>query len=225
MATEVDKVDGVERIYTVWQWCCDAYNIHGNRTLAFPPGTDPTKTYQWRYLTTLQRKFSEWGFSDEMCREFIATAVRYARDRRLLVKGLSIFHQSNIMEVCYDQMTRRASATAAALAAIARAASWLDAQRRPQQQSVDRLLERDGLGAFTNLVKWYQAGHLPDQALATIASCQAAVVRLAKINQAERDLLPSTTSLYLIRTSLQQDINTKLRLRSILKDEWRPACV
>lgn len=87
----------------VWSWCFDAYLLEGIR-LRFPKSSDYTKTYQWRYVKAITKKFNEWNLNEESCKKFISVAVEFARRKRVLRKGLSVLHQKNIMQLCYDEM-------------------------------------------------------------------------------------------------------------------------
>jgi len=212
-----------DRIQTIWHWCCDAYLRRGHR-LSFPRGTDPTKTYQWRYLEALERQFHTWDFDDALCRRFIDIAAAYATERGLIRKGLSIFFQRNLLRVCYDRLRADEDRHASILEALASSHAWLAEHGMGMGRQVDTLLERGGLGSYTNLTKWYQAGHITDLYLALSRACGIALARLANADGQERALLPKATKLVLVRAPLVRDPLLKARAREILQDDWRQMC-
>ena len=215
-----------DRIQTLWKWCCDAYLQRGHK-LSFPRGTDPAKTYQWRYLEALGQKFVEWDFDDDLCRRFISVTAAYAKERGLVHKGLSIFFQRNLLQVCYDRLRAEEDRHASVLDSLASTHDWLAEQVHLDggRPLVDILLRRGGLGSYTNLIKWYQAGHITDLYLALSCACGVALVRLAKVDERERLLLPKATKLVLVRAPLVRNPALKAKARKILQDDWRQLCL
>lgn len=208
------------RIYTIWGICQDAYLRIGNRKLSWPKDTDPTKTYQWRYLETLNKKFLEWEFSDAMCIAFIEAGVQYAVKNRLLAKGLAIFHQTNIINACYNRIKAQTDQRATIIDQITAAKTWLDTKSQ-NTPIITTLLTRERDGAYCNLVKWYQSGHLPTCFLAISRSCGSAIRQLPPD---ERKLIPNDAILFTTQMSLSQDARFMLQMRAILQEDWRQSC-
>lgn len=214
-----------DRIYTIWQWCRDAYLQHGNRRLSLPPETDPTKTYQWRYLESLNKRFTEWGLSDKLCKEFIKTAVCYAKERKLLNKGLTIFLQNNILGECYERLRKYADCVTDIVSILRKTKLWIDNQvKESNNDLVALLLKRKRIGSYTNIVCWYQSGHISDTYLSLSRSCGVALAQLETIDKTERKLLPSSYELFTQRTSILKETKTKLDIKYILQDDWRKPC-
>ncbi len=207
------------RINTIWQWCCDAYSNRGRR-LAFPKNTPPAKTYQWRYLEALANKFVEWGFDDQLCQRFIKITVDYAVAHRTLSKGLSIFFQSNILQVCYRKLQDEVNKTNTVIASIAAMRSWVldQAGDRPM---ITAFLTRSNFGAYPNIVRWYQAGQLTELYLSLSKAAMAAIARLAKEHPQDRAELPSATKLFLTRSTFLSDYNIAVEAQKALCDDWR----
>ena len=212
-----------DRIRIVWEWCCAAYLQYGNRKLSFPRNTDPTKTYQWRYLQTLEHKFREWEFDDTLAKAFIVIGVKYAVRHKLMNKGLAIFHQSNLLKVFHDQLCKAAAFAKSTIGIVANTKSWLDSQAAGQPL-LDVLLMRESIGSYSNIVKWYQAGRLPVEYLALSRSCGLAMARLLKEAPGEREVLPDNLCLFTTRTSILQEVDTKFKLRNTLQEDWRLPC-
>jgi len=220
MATTVD------RIHLIWCWCCDAYLRIAGRRLSLQKDTDPTKTYQWRFLTALNKKFDEWEFDDALCKAFIDVAVRYAKRRHLLNKGLSIFLQGNLLQECHDELRAQDRKGEDILHILRRTKAWL------VQQAVDHdgdivaaLTERCGIGAYPNIVRWYEGGQLPEIYLALSRSCGIVIARLARQHADERALLPKDYRLCLVQNSALSSPCAKFDIKNILQDDWRRSCL
>lgn len=210
------------QVYTIWQWCCNAYLQHGQRRLSFPRDTDPTKTYQWRYMEALRSKFKEWEFDDRMSKDFIEIAVQYANKNHLLNKGPSIFMQKNLLEVCYNELKNREKSVDGMINIINRANTWLHNQVG-DKPLLNVLLRCESLGSYPNIIKWYKSSHLPEQYLALSQSCGLAMATLAKTKPDERSLLPNNARLFMLRMAILNNTAIKFQIRSILHNDWRKA--
>lgn len=208
-----------DRIMTIWQWCHDAYLRRGRR-LSFPKKTDPTKTYQWRYLEALERRLSEWGFDDDLAKRFIDVAAAYASERGLMAKGLAIFFQSNILAVCYRRLQEELVRIDQTLDTIGRAQSFVQ-QQAGQRSLQAAMLARASLGAYSNIVQWYQAGHITDLYVALSKSAMASLAQLAKTRPSERLILPAATTLFIVRSSFLRESGVRQKAMNILQDDWR----
>ncbi len=213
----------MSNIDTIWQMCTQAYLQIGNRKLAFPAQTDRTKTYQWRFLERLNNKFTEWKFTDALKKEYIEAAVTHAKQYKLLDKGLALLHQSNIMKLCYKHVTDKVQRVENSLDTVIRVRKFL-VEQMPNGITYKGLLHRQSIGSATNLTRWYQAGHLPALFIAISRSCGLAVSELAKSDINERKVLPNDSSLFILRHTFLGEPGIKLKLRSILQDDWRVPC-
>ena len=197
-----------ERVWFVWNWCSDAYLRNGQR-LKFPAKTNPVNTYQWRYVKAIAERFAEWQFDDDTCRKFIDLATKYAKDKGYLRKGLSILHQSNMLDICYGMLQREKDSNRQSTNSIELVHKWLVRQFK-DNDPLDVLLQRPREGALCNLTQWYKAYRISDSYLAVSKSCCRALVRLADNFPDERELLPKYTKLYTLRRDVSRDI-TPLR--------------
>lgn len=212
-----------DRVEEVWRLCCESYLRIANRRLAMPKGTDPKKTYQWRYLVALDKKLSDLEISSDGRADFIDAVVQYARERNLLHKGLSIFMQSNLLDEVYRRLRERSTGTSDTVSVIRRSKEWLDATLAASNCSsaVELLLERDSIGSYPNIVKWHQAGYLPELFLALSRSCGLAISRLSRSSNVDRASLPPDIRLFLLRTSALSARGVTSSIRDVLLDEWR----
>ena len=219
---EIRCVDA-DRIWTVWNWCSDAYLRNGQR-LKFPANTNPSNTYQWRYVKAIAIRFAEWQFDDDTCRKFISIAAKYAKDKGVLRKGLSVLHQSNMLDVCYEMLQRESDTDRQSTDSLEFTHKWLMRQFG-EADPVKVLLLRPRTGALCNLTQWYKANRISDLYLAMSNSCCRALADLGRMNPEERNLLPKLTKLYSLRCGIARDTTVLKKVRKILDKEWRKLCL
>lgn len=211
-----------DKILKVWDWCSDTYLRHGIK-LSFPKHTEPSKTYQWRYCRSLAEKFEEWGFDDETSRRFIDTAVKHAKNIGVLRKGLSVLHQSNMLDVVYGLLQNEADHDDQSIESLIHIKKWFDLQINGRDP-VQALLERQIEGGFCNIVTWYQASRLSPLFMSLSKSCCKALNRLKKQDEDERSLMPQVTDLYRLRSDFTHDVNCLKKARGIFGEDWRELC-
>lgn len=211
------------RVLNVWSWCSDAY-LRAGRKLSLPVGTDPTKTYQWRYVTAIAKKFEEWDLSDEAAKKFIDIAVRIAKERGMLQKGLAVLHQANMLTLCYEQLQAESSSNLQALNSLRHIHTWLG-KKFGDQNALEVLLDRNDPDGFCNLTMWFQASRISPLYLALSRSCSKALARLNRDHPEERELLPRATEIYLLREEFLKDKGNCSQAREIFEQDWREPCL
>lgn len=213
-----------DRIEMIWSWCSDAYLQHGRR-LSFPKGTDPTKTYQWRYVTAIAKKFAEWDFDEQTARRFLDIAVRHSKQTGTMQKGLAVFFQGNILDICYEKLQAESNSNSQTLDTLRHIRAWL--QRKVGTRSLlDTLLDRDDPDGFCNLSVWVHASRISPLFLALSKSCAQALARLNLDYAEERGLLPKQTTLYILRDEfLRGDVENLTQAREIFANDWREPCL
>ena len=211
-----------ERIMTVWEWCSEAYLQQGFR-LTFPTKTDPVKKYQWRYTRSMALKFAEWDFDEATSRQFINIAIRHCKNAGVLRKGLAALHQANLLQICYDKLQKQENSNQQSVQSIGHIHKWLiDISNDSLLQA---LLYRNDPDEFCNLVKWFRASRVSRLYLALSKTGGIALARLARTNPEERETLPKTTQLYLLRTEFTEDAGNVNQVKRILGSDWRELCL
>lgn len=211
------------RVLNVWSWCSEAY-LRAGRRLSLPAKTDPCKTYQWRYAQAIAKKFEEWDLSDEAAKKFIDIAVRTAKERGMLQKGLAVLHQTNMLALCYDKLQAESASNSQTLESLRHVRSWLD-KKIGSGDAVEVLLRRADPEGFCNLTMWFQASRISPLYLALSRSCSKALARLNRDSQDERGLLPKVTELYLLREEFLKDQGNCSQAREIFEQDWREPCL
>tara|TARA_R110000751_G_scaffold15863_2_gene50988 strand:- start:549 stop:1232 length:684 start_codon:yes stop_codon:yes gene_type:complete len=217
MSTSTDIKN--EIIWEVWEWCSEAYIRYG-RKLMFPANTDPTKTYQWRYVKSIAKKFEEWEFDEVTSRRFINIAIERSRTLKIMHKGLAALHQGNLLDVCYKILQEESSDNSQLICSLADSKKWV-ASHVDGKGTIEVLLDKSNPDAFCNLVKWYQASKLSELYLSLSKSCGRAIKR---VNGDEVEMLPSATRLYKIRNKFYQDVSNQKRSKEILGKDCKVSC-
>lgn len=208
---------------TIWQWCVEYYSDAG-RKLQLPANTAKEKTYQWRYMMILAKKFEKWQFSHSLARKFIAVAVEHGAARGLLNKGLALFHQNNLLEVCYKKLCQHANSLSAAMDEVRKTRAWLIglAGSNEPKKLVKLLMKSESLGELPNIVRWYRNGKIGQTFLAFSRACAAAMLGL---KEKHRAYLPTDQQLALARISLMHGKLSgaldRATFRAIFDTDWR----
>ena len=202
-----------------WRWCQDAFASRG-RKLTFPGHTDHKKTYQWRYAARLAQKLEEWGFDDPTSKAFIDFTTDYISEKRLLHKGLSVFFQNNILEICCERMQKHSDRMTNRIEQLKSIHDFITT-KCDGKPVVSVLLNRESLDKFRNIVQWFETNKINAIYLSLSSNCTAALSRLDIIAADERRLLPTKSELYCLAVDFTKDDNLRTQAKTILNDDWR----
>ncbi len=206
-----------DKLMKIWQWCHDIYLQHGIK-LNFPKGTDPTKTYQWRYIKSINKKFDEWEFDDLTAQRYIEIVVSQAKRHNILRKGLAALHQRHMLEYCYNIFTSQITNNSSKQKHLASVKAWFDA-KIAGEEALNVLLKRSSKRALPNIIIWYQSSQLDDLFISLSKSCSQAARSIK--DDAEKRLIPSSTTLYLVRNEFLAEINNSHFAKELFGTDWR----
>jgi len=199
-------------IVDLWKKCKVSYSRHGHK-LSFPKDTDPRRTYQWRYLASLNRKCQEWEFGEQLISDFISIVVEYSKEKQIIRKGLAVFHQNNVLEICYKTLLQRQKLDNQRSDLIESAHKWLVGQIGGNDP-LKTMLQRPKPKAFCNLTIWYEASKLPMLYIALSKLCVRAIKQLQ--GSTDLQLLPSLSELFMLRQRFYRDSDNLEHARRIL---------
>jgi hypothetical protein len=202
-----------------WKWCQEAFAQHGIK-LTFPKNTNPQKTYQWRYVTRLAHKIDEWGLDRSTAKAFINFAVGYVKEKKLLHKGMSVFFQNNMMDVCYDRMRKHSTTVCSKIVRFQKVHEFVTVKYHNKSKTAI-LLNRESFDKMRNIVIWHRTGDITEQYLALSAACTEALSKLAIVAPHERILLPTESELYCLAINLTKDGDFRSKAKAILGNDWR----
>lgn len=191
-----------DEIYTVWRMCQDSYKRFGF-DLNFPKDTDPKKTYQWRYLSSILQKFKTWNLSEQEIIDFIDLAVEQAKISGYLHKGLSVLHQNNILDACYERLTKMGKRQDQNVKMLQNNHKWL--LRQAVKSDLENILLRTN-GSMKNIVLWYQSNNISALYIALSKLC---IATYGALSQAELQLMPTKSQLYLLRQEFMANPKAK----------------
>jgi hypothetical protein len=212
-----EREPSTEATWEVWNWCCAVYSKHGRR-LTFPAGTVPSNTYQWRYITAIARKFSEWNFDEATAQRFIDIAVQHSKAAGTMHKGLAALHQGNLLQLCYDKLLSESNQSNDKFEMLRRMHRWV-LDRADGRELVAFMLKRETPRAPVNLAAWYCASKIDALYVALAAPCKQAISKLEISNSSDRALLPKRTELYLLRNDFMQDAENARQLKTAFAQE------
>lgn len=215
MIKTYDKKPTHDYIELIWNMCFEIYLQYGYK-LSFPKNTDPQKTYQWRYLSAIAKKFIEWDFDIDMSKRFIDIAVKYSKSIGTIHKGLSALHQNNILDMCYKQVISDVDKSSQSTGSLRSIKSWLDSKINGNDPYCI-LSKRNTPDSFCNLTLWYQASRISPLFLSLSKTCMR--VYNSIIDECELAMLPKATTLYVIRTSFLDDADNIDIIRDIFQQD------
>ncbi len=187
-----------ERIYEILQWCNDCYALYSYK-IQFPKGTDPSKTYQWRYLRSLAQKFEEWQFTDETIHKFLNITINHAYGLGILNQGLSVLHKNSMLEVCYKKLQTDIKQHEQNSGSVEFIHKWLKQTIGSKDPFVE-LTRRTRIDSYCNLTFWFASNKINPLYLALSKVCRRSLNVLTDQFPRERLQLPKDTTLYLLRT-------------------------
>lgn len=179
-----------------------------NVILKFPKGTPPHLTYQWRSISTITKKFTDWNFTLEEVDLFIGVVI--SKSRGFEHKGLTILNDSNVLEECYEQVKILESREHQSIKVLRNCHECLYKQSK-NGLLVDCLISRRKPGALTNIVTYFESGKLVKLYLAFSRPCIVALELLGHKHPDERKMCPSVGSLLYTRRCQSQDIIPQVR--------------
>jgi hypothetical protein len=208
-----------DHIMMIWEWCVEAYVRHGYK-LSFPHGTDPVKTYQWRYATAIARQFREWQFDDNTNKYIIDLAVQHQTKAGTLRKGLAAILQGNLLTLCSKHLDKEVADNLSRLDALRHIKSWIE-KTCGNTNPIVMMTQRPRRGGYCNLTTWFLAKRISALYLTLSKSCYSVLNRLGAD---ERDLFPKQTSLYLLRLGFINDVGNISQVHDIFGQDWRELC-
>jgi len=195
------------RVFDLHAKCRDVFSKYGIG-VGFDSGTNPRKTYQWRYLVHFAQKIDEWQLDDDTAMQLVEAMLEYSKKNGKLRRGLSILSSGKILDIGYKHLMEKQKFDDLAVARLRSNAKFFAGAGDP--------CARAHRAALPNIVMWYMQGKLSAQFIAVSKKCRRA---LSTLNAFERGLLPDAHELLLHRIRLD-DISWA---KDILKDDWRGA--
>ncbi len=200
------------RMMTVFKYCEHAFRNEGIK-LAFPQGTDPERTYKWRYLCKFVVKVDELKLSDDTIRDLIGAMVKHAKAHKQLSRGLAILTSDNMLEIGNKAITQKIEVLDTIFDRLTRDRKLIAAMDNPQSF----LSKVPNVGGFANLSMLFMSGKLSLSYVACSKTCNLVIRTLDSIN---KDVLPSHIQLASERIKLFSATKTKYKIMGIMNGDW-----
>lgn len=176
-----------------------------------PKGTDPQKTYQYRYAAKFLKNMK--GISWETIQKIVYYAIEYAKENEktsVWTRGLWVLTKSNIIDIAYKKAKEEDEKRKLDLSKVMRSKEFAQKHNFEFAKSVVN-------GGFPNLVIWYDSGKISLTYLAMSELCKKAYITL---NKTDRRMLPSQKEITRRRIKCLIDAEYKKQLKNILRDDY-----
>lgn len=182
----------------VFSYCQDIYKEY-NFDLRFPKSRDIKKTYQYRYLLAICKKFSAWGLDVNEVKRFLRIAINNSFKHKTIKKGLSALHQKNLLEISYEQLISASVDKSQAAATADMVLVYLI--KLCGVETPDLFLRRrDSIKSNMVITNLFQAGKISVEFMAVNDICRKIVLSAIDDDLQDAMFLPTLGKLYKINT-------------------------
>lgn len=189
-----------------------------NRSISFPKNTDPSKTYNWRFLSKFIDEFEKIGLPEYVLSSVIDTVVIEASNRGILDYGVSILTKIDVLKAYNKKLERELTDEVQMINNIIRTHEFLVHQHKQNNnECMTKLLaNRIHNRAYANITRWNQSGELNIGYIAVSKSCKKA---LKMLDKDELTLYPSPMEFIKIRITITCNKTSLQRLKALLGDD------
>jgi hypothetical protein len=185
------------------------YKSMTGRTL-IPEGTDPTRTYQYRYIAKFLRNMESASW--DTTKKVAYYAIQYAKENKdtsVWTRGLWILTKSNIIDIAYKKAKEADEQRGADLSKVVQSKKFAKAHNFDFAHA-----EED---AFPNIVMWHETGKISLTYMAMSESCKKTLRKLADDDKAA---LPSQDEIAARRIKCLLDVEYRKRLKRIMGRDY-----
>ena len=187
----------------VFAICQNIYKEYGI-DLRFPKARDVKKTYQYRYLVSICKKFSNWNFDDKEVNRFLRIAIGNSFRQKTINKGLSALHQKNLLDISYEQMISSMNDRRQVNNTFESIMNFLE-KYCSGSVPLEVLKKRDNLKANMAITNLYQAGKINVEFLSVNDLCRQIVIEAIDRESQDALFLPSLGKIYRINKEISSD--------------------
>lgn len=212
MNTDLNTFDP-EQVFTI---CQDIYKGFGI-DLKFPKARDVTKTYQYRYLTSICDKFIQWDLDLNEVKRFLAIAIGNSFKHKTIKKGLSALHQKNLLQISYEQLIS-SNNTLSQIDQTSQSVYLFLKQFCDEKNAYTILGKREGPRSNMVLTNLFQAGKINIEFLAINNLCRRIAMDAISKDLQDAMFLPTLGKLYVVNRDLSAN-KVNLTIFKTIK-EW-----
>ena len=182
--------------HIVFGYCQDIYKEY-HFDLRFPKSRDVKKTYQYRYLLAICKKFHAWGLEIHEVQRFLRIAINNSFKHKTIKKGLSALHQKNLLEISYEQLISTNANKKQASSAADMVLEYLTKFCGIETPSTV-LRRRENIKSNMVITNLYQAGKISVEFMAINDICRKIVIGAIDDEAQDVMFLPTLGKLYKI---------------------------
>lgn len=204
-----------DRVMKVWHWYQEAMWKYTHRKINFPHSTDPSKTYQYRWIKTFLERIDEWGFDDALVKQMVSILIMYARSHGLMRMGASILAMQKILDICHDVLKTKRRSLIDFERDLKDSKNFIQQHcgLPPKLQSMTMKIKP---GANANIVCWYTARRISPAFMSLSKICHEA---MARIDKTQRGEFPTEIELLKKRLSYLSDANYCHVAKTVLAED------
>lgn len=186
-------------VMLIYRWFQSAMYKAG-RNIRMPEGTDPSKTYQYRWIKKFaDRTVNEWHLDMRTTKLLVESLVAYGKRNKLLNQGAGLLNSNMAVDLCVQTLETSINKSSTILLSLISSKMYLE---RSKLMSIEQLASSRRVGGYSNIFCAYDSGMLSLEYIALSRVCSNA---LNLINEVERSNFPSNRALFGIRARLLLD--------------------
>jgi len=187
------------------------------RSIDLPKGTDITKTYGWRNLTSYINNLKQLNISLDDSQIIINSLIDYAYEHKILGRGFAILSNSNLLKIAINAIQKDLKNKYNRMSSIERAKNFLNSQ--VIDSNIDDILsKRIKMGSYTNLTRWFEQGHISTEYIACSKAC---VMVMNNLDSNERSVLPKPIDLLKTKHKVLTRESTD-KVIALMGDDFNP---
>lgn len=150
-------------------------------------------------MKSICNKFNEWEFDRDTAIAFIEIAVAYAKELKVLEKGLAVLHQGNMLNICYERLRSKDNDKENLLARLQYS---YDHMAGISGDLFKYLIGRNSSRDFHQLTNDYMNNKICMEAISLVKPARKALKMISERDKIEAQILPDIGRLYISRTHL-----------------------
>ena len=206
------------KILDIFRYCQKSFARYGVQ-LSFPAGTEPCKTYKWRYLEGFIEHMEKLGLSIQTSYKLIDAMVDHAHThKQLRHRNLAILASASLLSIGCRAIAKEDKNHKDIVEVLKQDVEFVDSQG---DDRLAVLMHRQNRTTAPDIVKWHMQGKISTGFLAISRACRVAMSRLT---ERERAMLPNIAELHDIQRRCVATVALKYRLKAVMDNDWGITC-
>jgi hypothetical protein len=177
------------KIAKLWSIYQSAMWYVAGRRVNLPKNTDPTKTYQYRWMQGFDKQLHVIGAGDALAEKMIYAVVRWAKSRNKLQMGASILAMQKVLQICHESLIKERHAV------VDFGRELLDSKNFILRECGGHLrlevLVQQKAGGYANIVYWLKSNKVSFNYASLSRICHDALNVIERRDPDQRREMPS----------------------------------